>query len=75
MAKGEVDPTETSGNFTVGEGSVQFSSVQDDIYAMRKPTLCAPPRLSEDFPTLPLKQFQYFKGRLDIGGEGQAVSK
>ena len=54
---------------------VQFSSVQDDIYAMRKPTLCAPPRLSEDFPTLPLKQFQYFKGRLDIGGEGQAVSK
>ena len=41
--------------------SVQFSSVQrqDGIYALGKAhTICAPPRLSEVSPTLPLKQFQ-----------------
>ena len=35
----------------------QFSSFQDVIYALRKP-ICAPPRLSEVSPTLPLKRFQ-----------------
>ena len=37
---------------------VQFSSVQDGIYALEK-TLCAPPRLLEVSPTLPWKRFQY----------------
>ena len=58
VAKGEVDPTETRGNLTLWL-KVQFRSVQDAIYAMRKPTLCAPPRLSDVFPTLPLKRFQF----------------
>ena len=35
----------------------QFSSVQDGIYALKKP-ICAPPHLPEVSPTLPLKQFQ-----------------
>ena len=36
--------------------SVQSSSVQDAIYALGK--ACAPPRLSEVSPALPLKRFQ-----------------
>ena len=47
--------------------SVQFTSVQDGIYALRKAQIvfmysekptCAPPCLLEVLPMLPLKQFQ-----------------
>ena len=37
---------------------VQFSSVQDSNYALRKAHICAPPHPLEVSLTLPLKQFQ-----------------
>ena len=42
-----------------GTATYSLSSVQEGIYAIGKAhKLCAPPRLSEVYPTLPLKRFQ-----------------
>ena len=39
--------------------SVQFSSIQEGVYALRKAQMCStPPSLSDVSPTLPLKRFQ-----------------
>ena len=50
------NPAKLSNIFSAGR---QFSSVQFKMACMRseKPT-CAPPRLSQVSPTLPLKRFQ-----------------
>ena len=42
----------------VYQSSVQFSSVQDGVYALGKAHICVPPRLSRVSSLLPFKQFQ-----------------